>query len=70
MDSIGLEFPLTRAEVMDERQTAAITLAQTILENPQDWGINDPDKCMEMATGLLAMKWLGRQGFIDTRAMR
>lgn len=33
-------------------------LAQKILEHPEKWGLLDPDQCVALAEGLLAMRWL------------
>lgn len=36
--------------------------AQTILEDPANWGINDPDQCVAMAEQLLNLRWLLASG--------
>ena len=54
-----------REQVMSERQTTAITLAQIILTDPAEWGVNSPDQCMAMATSLLTLKWMCDTGQLN-----
>ena len=51
-----------REHVMAERRAAAVMFADHILTHTRDWGVNPPEECMALATGLLNTRWLVREG--------